>query len=89
MADPIAKWLSVATGVAALILTLLTKHETGVVRVIPYSLHVAVDRLVGLVFVTAPFLLGFTGLDIFYYLGFGATVWTATFVLNAPNQHSI
>lgn len=89
MADPIAKWLSVATGVAALILTLLTKHETGVVRVIPYSIHVAVDRLVGLVFIAAPFLLGFTGLDAVYYLGLGATVWVVTFALNAPEQQSI
>ena len=53
-ANPIAKWLSVATGVAAFVLTLLTEHETGVIRVLPYPFHVAVDRLVGLVFVAAP-----------------------------------
>lgn len=87
--NPVAKWLSVATGVAALILTVLTKHETGVVRVIPYSIHVAVDRLVGLVFIAAPFLLDFTGLDAVYYWGLGATVWVVTFALNAPEQHSL
>ncbi len=88
-ANPIAKWLSVATGVAAFVLTLLTEHETGVIRVVPYPLHVAVDRLVGLVFVAAPFALGFGGLDAIYYWGFGATVLIVTFPLNAPHQHSL
>jgi hypothetical protein len=88
-ANPIAKWLSVATGVAAFVLTLLTEHETGVIRVLPYPFHVAVDRLVGLVFIAAPFAFGFGGLDAIYYWGFGATVLIVTFILNAPNQHSL
>ncbi len=88
-ANPIAKWLSVATGVAAFVLTLLTEHETGVIRVLPYSFHVAVDRLVGLVFVAAPFVLGFGGLDAIFYWGFGATVLIVTFLLNAPHQQSL
>lgn len=45
--NPLALWLSVATGVAAFALTFLTDHKTGVIRVLPYWLHVAVDRLVG------------------------------------------
>lgn len=88
-ANPIAKWLSVATGVAAFVLTLLTDHETGVIRVLPYWFHVAVDRLVGVVFVAAPFVFGFGGLDAIYYWGFGATVLIVTVVLSAPNQHSL
>ena len=43
--NPLALWLSVATGVAAFVLTLLTDHETGVFRVLPYWFHLAVDRL--------------------------------------------
>jgi hypothetical protein len=88
-ANPIAKWLSVATGVAAFILTLLTEHETGVIRILPYPFHVAVDRLVGAVFIAAPFVFGFSGLDALYYWGFGATVLIVTFILNAHNQHSL
>ena len=80
---PLAKWLAVATGAAALVLTLLTAHELGVFKVIPYRLHVAVDRLVGVVFVAAPFVLGFTGLDAWYYWINGAAVLLVTFVLNA------
>ena len=71
---PIALWLSVATGVVAFGLTLLTDHETGVFRVLPYSLHLAVDAAVAVVFLAAPLLFGLTGLDALYYAGLGATV---------------
>lgn len=81
--NPLALWLSVGTGVAALVLTLLTDHETGVFRVLPYWLHVAVDRLVGLTFLAAPFVLGFTGIDQAYYLANAVAVLLVTFVLNA------
>ncbi len=65
--NPLALWLSVGTGVAAFILTVLTDHQLGVVRVLPYSLHLTVDFLVGVTFAVAPFVLGFTGLDAGYY----------------------
>ena len=44
---PLAVWLSVAVGVAALGLTLLTNHKLGVFRVLPYRVHLAVDGMVG------------------------------------------
>jgi hypothetical protein len=71
---PLAKWLAVLTGVAAIILTFFTDHKTGVVRVIPFSVHVAVDALVGMIFVTVPFAAGFTGLDAWYYWANGAAL---------------
>ncbi len=80
--NPMALWLSVGAGVAALVLTLLTRHRLGVIRVVPYWLHVQVDRLVGLTFAVAPFALGFTGLDAFYYWANAAAVLAVTFVLN-------
>ena len=82
--NPIALWLSVATGIAALVLTLLTDHRTGVFRILPYWFHLLVDRIVGATFVIAPFVLGFTGLDSWYYWLNGATVLLVTLVLNAP-----
>ncbi|MEP4198929.1 MAG: hypothetical protein ABJL99_25165 [Aliishimia sp.] len=66
--------LSVVTSIAALILTALTDHETGVIRILPYKLHLAVDAMVGAAFVLAPFVFGFTGLDAAYYWVLGATV---------------
>jgi hypothetical protein len=76
MSNPAAKWLAVGTGIAALILTILTDHELGVFRVLPYGFHLTVDTLVGVVFVVAPFALGFTGLDALFYLVNGAAVLT-------------
>jgi len=44
---PVAMWLSVVVGVAALLLAALTDHPTGLVRIIPYWLHLWVDRASG------------------------------------------
>ena len=71
---PLALWLAVATGVAAFVLTLLTDHELGVVRVLPYPFHLAVDLAVGIVFLAAPVLFGFSGIDAWYYWLNGAAV---------------
>ncbi len=71
---PLAFWLSFATGVAAFILTVLTDHHLGIIKVLSYQIHLAVDFLVGVVFVLAPFLLGFTGLEAAYYWALGGTV---------------
>lgn len=74
--NPLAKWLSVATGVAALVLTIFTDHKLGVFRLIPYSVHLGIDFLVGLVFAIAPFALGFNGIDALYYWLNAAAVLT-------------
>jgi hypothetical protein len=82
--DPVALWLSVVTGVAALLLPALTDHPTGLVRVIPYWLHLWVDRALGVVFIIAPFAFHFTGLDAWYYWVLAAAVLLTTSVFNAP-----
>lgn len=64
---PMARWLAVGTGVAAFVLTLLTDHQLGVFRVLPYWLHLTVDFLVGAVFAIAPLAIGFSGIDAWYY----------------------
>jgi hypothetical protein len=81
--NPLALWLSVATGVAALVLTVLTDHKTGLIRIIPFRMHLLVDRLVGVVFIAAPLVLGFLGLDALYYYVNGAAVLLVTLVLNS------
>ncbi len=72
--NPMALYLSVATGVAAFILTLLTDHETGVIKVIPYKVHLIVDFMVAIVFIVAPFIFSFKGLDAYFYWLNGVTV---------------
>ena len=71
---PLALWLAVGTGIAAFVLTLLTDHKLGVFRVLPYSAHLAVDFLVGVVFVLAPIVFSFAGLDAWYYWANGTAV---------------
>lgn len=82
--NPLAIWLSVVTGVAALLLPIFTNHPTGLIQVIPYPMHLWVDRLVGLVFLAAPFALGFSGLDAWYYWVLAIAVGLVTTVFNAP-----
>ena len=53
---------------------MLTNHDTGVFRVLPYSFHLAVDLAVGIVFLIAPFALGFSGIDAWFYLANAAAV---------------
>lgn len=84
--NPLAFWLSVITGVAALLLTLVTDHETGVFPLLPYSLHLIVDALVGIAFVLAPFVLGFAGLDAAYYWVIGATVLVVVGLHKTENE---
>lgn len=72
----LAFYLSLVVGIAAFVLTLLTDHHLGVYRVIPYKIHLLVDALVGAVFVLAPFILSFKGIDALYYWINGAAVLT-------------
>ena len=83
---PVAMWLSVVTGIAALLLAALTDHNTGVIRIIPYWLHLWVDRAVGVVFLIAPFAFKFTGLDAWYYWINAGAILLVTSVLNAPEE---
>ncbi len=72
--NQMAIWLSVVTGIAAFGLTVLTDHHLGLIRVIPYPVHMAVDLMVGITFLIAPFLFGFSGFDAAYYWVLGAMV---------------
>tara|TARA_R110002096_G_scaffold227921_6_gene417314 strand:+ start:764 stop:1138 length:375 start_codon:yes stop_codon:yes gene_type:complete len=83
--SPLALWLSVGTGLAAFVLTLLTDHKTGVFRLLPYSFHLAVDFLVGVTFALAPIVLGFTGIDALYYWLNAAAVLTVVTLQKPEN----
>jgi len=82
--NPWALRISVASGIAAIVLPVLTDHETGLIRIIPYWLHVMVDRMLGAVFLIVPFAFGFKGIDAWYYWVNAIAVLLATLVFNAP-----
>lgn len=73
---PLALTISPVVGVAAFLLTVFTDHHLGIIRVLPYRFHLAVDLAVGLLFLALPSLLGFSGLDAAYYWLNGAAVVT-------------
>lgn len=83
--NPMAFWLSVVVGIGALVVTLLTDHQFGVVRVLPFKLHLTVDLVAGLTFLAAPFVFGFAGFEAAYYWVLGATV-VAVVGMNAPEE---
>src|SRR5262245_59935500 len=83
VSNPLAKWLSVVTGIAAFVLTVLTNHELGIIKVLPFQFHLAVDRLVGVTFLLAPLVLGFMGLDAAYYWANAAALLAVTFLFNS------
>lgn len=68
--------LSIITGIAAFILTLLTDHHLGVFKVISYKMHLIVDFIVAIVFMIAPFIFSFEGIDAYYYWVNGIAVLT-------------
>jgi len=74
--NPLALQLSVVTGIAALILTLLTDHHLGVFKVISYRIHLIIDFIVGMVFIISPFIFSFQGIDAYYYWINGIAVLT-------------
>jgi hypothetical protein len=82
---PLALAISPVVGVAALILTVFTDHQAGLVRVLPYRLHLAVDFAVGVLFLGLPFLFGFAGLDAAFYWLNGAAV-VAVIALSKPED---
>jgi hypothetical protein len=83
---PVAVWLSVVVGVAALFLAAFTNHKAAVVRIIPYWLHLWVDRMVGLVFLVTPFVFRFIGMDAWYYWILAVAVLLVTSVFNAAED---
>ncbi|MEQ9257677.1 MAG: hypothetical protein RIG84_01120 [Roseovarius sp.] len=83
--NPLALQVSPVIGLAAFFLTVFTDHHLGLVRVLPYSLHLAVDLAVGLLFLVLPFALGFTGIDAAYYWVNGLAV-VAVIGLSSPGS---
>jgi hypothetical protein len=87
--NPLALQLSVGTGIAAFILTLLTDHRLGAYRIIPYKVHLAIDALVGIMFVIAPFLFSFQEVDAYYYWIIGGSVLTVVSLNKAETAVSL
>ena len=80
---PMALYVSPVVGVAAFLLTVFTDHHLGLVRILPYRVHLAVDLSVGMLFLALPFAFGFAGIDAVYYWVNGAAV-VSVILLSKP-----
>lgn len=66
-----AQWLAVAFGLGAILYSLITDYEVGLVRLLPMPLHLALDGLGGLFLALSPWLFGFAGRVFLPHLLFG------------------
>ncbi len=74
--NALALQLSVTTGIAAFILTLLTNHHLGAFKVISYQIHLIVDFIVAIVFISVPIFFPFKAIDAYYYWINGVVILT-------------
>jgi len=73
----------VVLGIAALVYSMLTRYELGVVKTIPMRAHLALDFVSGLLILVSPWLFGFSHLVfkphvLFGIIEIGAAIFTQT-----------
>jgi len=73
--SPAAIWLSVVTGIAVVVVSILTNYQYALFRVIPFDLHLAIDLAAATAFVAIPFVFSFEGIDAAYYAINAAVVY--------------
>lgn len=66
-----AQWTPVILGLGALVYSLLTRYELGVMRVIPMSTHLGLDVASGALLAVSPWLFGFADFVYWPHLIFG------------------
>jgi hypothetical protein len=54
-----ATYVPVAVGGAAIVYSILTNYEAGLIRIIPFNIHLIFDILSGLLLAASPWLFGF------------------------------
>ncbi len=64
-------WVPVILGVGALVYSLLTNYELGVVRRIPMGTHLSLDAASGLLLAVSPWLFGFSSFVFWPHLTLG------------------
>ncbi|WP_309086135.1 SPW repeat protein [Chelativorans sp.] len=85
-----AQWVPVILGLAAIIYSLLTNYELGVVKLIPMPGHLALDIGSGLLLAASPWLFGFADVVAWPHLVFGLLeIAIAAFTHRRPDYASL
>jgi hypothetical protein len=84
-------WIFVALGAGAILYSLLTRYEMGVVGLIPFKAHLAIDVMSGILLAASPWLFGFADYVylphvIFGVLEIGVALITAPVPATPKNQ---
>lgn len=66
--------IAVSGGIGLFVYSLLTDYSVGLRALIPFRLHLTLDAIAAVVFLAAPFLLGFGGVPRGFYLVIGSAV---------------
>ena len=72
---PASIWLSIGTGIAVILVSILTKYKYSLFKVIPFDLHLAIDLAAATAFVAIPYLFSLTGLNAAYFFVNAAIVY--------------
>lgn len=86
--SPTAQWLSVAAGAGLVVYSLATDYAFGAFGLFSFRAHLALDLAAAVAFIAAPFVFGWTGLVLGYYLVMGAGV-LAVVALSATDEPAI
>ena len=73
--NPLAKWLSIITGIAVIIVSINTVYKYSLLKNIPFDGHLAIDTMAATTFAIAPFAFGFEGIDFYYYIANAVVVF--------------
>ncbi len=68
---PAAKWLAIVFGIGAVLYSMITVYELGLLRILPMPLHLIVDGVGGAFLAASPFLFGFADRVFWPHLSFG------------------
>jgi hypothetical protein len=81
-----AQWTAIVFGLGALLYSLLTDYELGLVRVLPMPLHLILDGIAGAVLAVSPWLFGFAGEAFWSHLLFGLFAVGASLVSRTESR---
>jgi len=84
--SPFAYWLSVVAGAVLVLYSLLTDYEFSIGKVIPFRVHLGLDFSAGIVFVVWPFIFGFTGIAMAYYIVMGLGIMLVVAVTESESE---
>ena len=73
--NSLALLISVASGIAVIVVSAATKYRYGIFKLIPFGGHLALDLLVATAFMLIPSIFKFSGLDEAYYYVNAAVVY--------------